>query len=108
MNFVCTARKEIALPGFVDIRPTLVNGTSIERCSRVLVYYRFESLKFKKLNLKKKIEIDEIEFCPLQNVTRVSIPRRNPRIRILTCSYLDLVGQRAEIVTISARPTQTI
>ena len=104
MNFVCTARKEIALaPGFVDISPTLVNGTSIEKCSRVLVYYSIGSLKLKKLNLKK-IEIDEIEFCLLQNVTRVSVPRRNPRIRILTCRYFDLVGQRAEIVKISARP----
>ena len=62
MNFVCTARKEIALPGFVDIRPTLVNGTSIERCSRVLVYYRIESLKFKKLNLKKKLKLTKLNF----------------------------------------------
>ena len=67
-------------PGFVDISPTLVIGASIERCSRVLVYYSIESLKPKKLNFKK-IEIDEIEFCPLQNITRVSVPRRNPRIR---------------------------
>ena len=54
MNFVCTARKEIALaPGFVVISPTLVNGTSIERCSRVLVYYSIESLKLKNVKLKK-------------------------------------------------------
>ena len=44
------------------------------------MYYSIESLKPKKLNLKK-IEIDEIEFCPLQNATRVSVPRHNPRIR---------------------------
>ena len=44
---------------FVNISPTLVNDTSMERSSRVLHHGNPEMWKF-----FKKFEINEIEFCP--------------------------------------------
>ena len=49
-EFCLYCEKRNRPPWFCRYQTTLVNGTSIERCSRVLVYYRIESLKFKKLN----------------------------------------------------------
>ena len=44
---------------FVNISPTLVIDTSMERSSRVLHHGNP-----KNVNFFKKLEIDEIEFCP--------------------------------------------
>ena len=84
---MCTLGAELVCfciqgPGFVDISPTLVIGSYINRkmftSISVLQHWKFETQKVK---FKKIFEIVEIEFCPLQNVTRVSVPRHNPRIR---------------------------
>ena len=48
-------------PGFVDISPTLVIDTSMDRSSLVLVqHWNPKNYNF----FSKKFEIDKIEFCP--------------------------------------------
>ena len=56
---VCLYSEERNCPGFVNISLTVVIDTWMERSSRVLHHGNAEMWKF-----FKKLEIDEIEFCP--------------------------------------------
>ena len=47
---------------FINISPTLVIDTSMERSSRVGTSYSMETQKFEFIS--KKFKIDEIRFCP--------------------------------------------
>ena len=80
----CSYPEKRNRPGFIDINPTLVIDTLIERSSRVLQHGNPKKVIF------LKFEIDEIEFCPYpespypENKNRPSFVNISPTLVIDT------------------------
>ena len=78
---------------FVNISPTLVIDTSMERSSRVLHHGNPEMWKF-----FKKFEIDEIEFCPYIDFPYAEKKNRPGFVNISPTLVIDTSTERSSRV----------
>ena len=78
---------------FVNISPTLVIDTSMERSSRVLHHGNPEMWKF-----FRKFEIDEIEFCPYPEFPNAEKINHLSFVNISPTSVIDTSTERASRV----------
>ena len=78
---------------FVNISPTLVIDTSMERFSRVLHHGNPEMLNF-----FKKFEIDEIEFCPYPEFPYAKKKNRPGFVNISPTLVIDTSTERSSRV----------
>ena len=78
---------------FVNISPTLVIDTSMERSSRVLHHGNPEMWKF-----FRKFEIDEIEFCPYPEFPNAEKINHLSFVNISPTSIIDTSTERASRV----------
>ena len=93
-NFDFWRRAEITLASsFVNISPTLVIDTSMERFSRVLHHGNPEMWKF-----FKKFEIDEIEFCPYPEFPYAEKKKRPGFVNISPTLVIDTSTERSSRV----------
>ena len=80
-------------PGFVNISPTLVIDTSMERSSRVPHHGNPEMWNF-----FKKFEIDEIEFCPYPEFPYAEKRNRPGFVNISPTLVIDTSTERSSRV----------